>query len=107
MPKQPQIMPGVDAAAGDAGGEIACGRPGERNTECGVKQHCYAMLAPGQNQRGSIEPAPGQRSCYLYHIKSDRGYDSLLDEGRRTKAAERRHSSFVVLRDANIPGGFQ
>src|SRR6185503_10162185 len=72
MPEQPQIMAGVDAAAGDSRGEIACRRPGERDAEHGVEQHCYAVLAPDRNQRGSVEPAPGQRPCYLYHVKSDR-----------------------------------
>src|SRR5262245_42317582 len=67
MPKQPQIMASVDTAAGDFGGEIACGRPGERDAERSVEQHCYAMLAPNRNQRSSLEPAPGQRPCYLYH----------------------------------------
>src|SRR6476660_8948517 len=100
MPEQPQIMPGVDAAAGNACGEIACCRPGERDTESGVEQHCYAMLAPGRNQRGSMEPASGQRPCYLYHIKSNRVYNSFLDEGRTTKDESCCPSSFVLRRSS-------
>src|SRR6266508_5235526 len=100
MPEQPEIMTGVHAAAGDSRGEIACGRPGERDAERGVEQHCYAMLAPGRNQRGSMEPAPWQRSCYLYHINKFRSYVRLFfgrttnDEGRKLLPVVRRPSSF-------------
>src|SRR5215212_3587532 len=103
MPEQPKIMAGVDAAAGDSRGEIACRRPGERDAERGVEQHCYAMLAPDRDQRSSIKPAPGQRPCYLYHIKSNRSSNSWTnDEGRkllnviisRSSAVGRRSSSY-------------